>query len=608
MSDDSASLRVHVLGPLGAWLEERSVDLGPPRQQAVFASLALSEGRRLPAPDLVRDVWGPHPPLGSQGTLRTYLSHLRTAFRSVSTQQAAVAIDAVNGSYVLHVTTPTGRPEMVSDGWQFEHAGARVEGLCNTRSWDAVLHESSQALAHWQGTPLTRVPGPAAAAVRSRLEEQHLVLREHQLEARIRLEQHHDAIPDLTAIAHTHPDRLRAQLLLLEALNACGRLAEALTLYARTTAKFRGDAAQHQLQSLYTRLLARPRVRATSSLDVPTATASARPAASSGTAPVHLPPAVAYFVDRQLDTERLETALTSPLSRTTVTLVAGMAGMGTSTAALNTAHQLKRHFPGGIYYADLRQTPRPNLTLGELAGRLLRALGHPKPSHPGASLRALHEHLAQREALLLLDNADHADWVVPLLPLAEACRLLVAGRTTLPGWTAERHLLNSLTTQAAHNLLTAIVGAHRIEEDPAATAQLISLCAGLPQALQMVAVTLATRPQWSPAALAGRLKGGTGLLRGLRTEHHSLHAILADSELAVSAEHRRTLRILAGIPQPAFTTQEAAASLKMTVARASRHCEALAAACLLHPLAPHRYGMHPLLRLYAATSEKVQVT
>ena len=72
-------LRVGVLGPLRAWRGEAEIGLGPARQRAIFAVLAVHAGRPVPRGELIDAVWGESPPAGVEGSVHTYVSGLRRA-------------------------------------------------------------------------------------------------------------------------------------------------------------------------------------------------------------------------------------------------------------------------------------------------------------------------------------------------------------------------------------------------------------------------------------------------------------------------------------------------------------------------------------------------
>src|SRR5262245_2233248 len=92
--------------------------------------------------------------------------------------------------------------------------------------------------------------------------------------------------------------------------------------------------------------------------------------------------------------------------------LAGAGGIGKSRLALRSAHQLRRHFPNGVWWVELTEVEHPDLVVDAIA----RAVG--ATERPGvANADALVEFLRERRLLLLLDNCEH---------LVAACRELVA--------------------------------------------------------------------------------------------------------------------------------------------------------------------------------------
>ena len=76
---EDGRLRVETLGPLRVFVGGRELLLGPPKQRAVFAVLALSRNNVVARDDLIDYVWGESPPATAAGNLHTYMSGLRRA-------------------------------------------------------------------------------------------------------------------------------------------------------------------------------------------------------------------------------------------------------------------------------------------------------------------------------------------------------------------------------------------------------------------------------------------------------------------------------------------------------------------------------------------------
>jgi hypothetical protein len=89
--------------------------------------------------------------------------------------------------------------------------------------------------------------------------------------------------------------------------------------------------------------------------------------------------------------------------------------------------------------------------------------------------------------LIILDNARDAGQIRPLLPGSPTCRVIVTSRNELPGLIAveaARPLaVPPLTDAEARQLLARRLGQAAIDRHPAAVAELISSCAGLPLAV-----------------------------------------------------------------------------------------------------------------------------
>lgn len=92
-------LEFTLFGPVSARAGDEDVDLGPFRQRCVLVVLLLllEANRRVTLDQLAERVWGPDAPLQARGTLRSYLSRLR----SVLALDDDVMLDRRSGGYVL---------------------------------------------------------------------------------------------------------------------------------------------------------------------------------------------------------------------------------------------------------------------------------------------------------------------------------------------------------------------------------------------------------------------------------------------------------------------------------------------------------------------------
>lgn len=328
-------------------------------------------------------------------------------------------------------------------------------------------------------------------------------------------------------------------------------------------------------------------------------------------APVQLPADVADFTGRGGELE----AVTHALLTERRVVVSGMGGVGKTALAVRAAHAVRAQFPDGVLYADLRGfgvggARRPQDLLSRFLGDLGRDGELPDDADDRSAL--LRETLHGLRVLLVLDNAGDAAQVAPLLPGGGGSAVLVTSRRTLadlPG--AVRLALEPLTAGEQRELLAAVCGGQRVARDPAAAAEVMAACGGLPLALRIAGARLATRPNWPLAALAERLGGAAagsgGRLRalaagGLAVEETFAMSYVAmrDGEQPAEREAARAFRTLGVWPANLLDAHTAAALLDRTPASAEDALEALVDAHLLQSPQPGRYAFHDLLGEYAA--------
>src|SRR3954453_20742882 len=68
---------LRLLGPIQLRLDGRQIELGPRKQRAVLAMLALEAGRTVSADRLAEGLWGDRLPPSAAKMVQLYVSHLR---------------------------------------------------------------------------------------------------------------------------------------------------------------------------------------------------------------------------------------------------------------------------------------------------------------------------------------------------------------------------------------------------------------------------------------------------------------------------------------------------------------------------------------------------
>ena len=134
------------------------------------------------------------------------------------------------------------------------------------------------------------------------------------------------------------------------------------------------------------------------------------------------------------------------LKRPASSRLVGPGGVGKTSLAIRVGHEVTAHFPDGIWFVDL--APVTNARV--VASAVARAMGVSRRS--GQTLEAtLRDVLSNRQALLILDNAEHLaeairDLIARVLVQGSTSRLLVTSRIPLGGSAETKIRVDPLTT------------------------------------------------------------------------------------------------------------------------------------------------------------------
>src|SRR4051812_50068448 len=119
MVDNSKGFRIELLGPVEARVDGRAVALGGQRPRALFAVLALMDGRVVTADRLIDELWGEEPPARARESLQVHVSRLRKGLAEAGDDGGRLVSQA--GGYLLE-----GRPgERDVDRWRQAPGRAR---------------------------------------------------------------------------------------------------------------------------------------------------------------------------------------------------------------------------------------------------------------------------------------------------------------------------------------------------------------------------------------------------------------------------------------------------------------------------------------------------
>lgn len=221
------SLEIELLGPLRAGYGTGVIAIGSPGQQAIFSALALRANSVVSQAELIHAVWGEDAPASARGSVHTYISGLRRAFREqLSERDGPEQVILSSGSgYSLRVAGDC------IDVRVFEHLRDRAQDQRAHGHVEAEVNLLQSALDLWHGQALSGIPGPYAASQRLRLSELQAITLERRSEARLELGAHSEAATELLDLVTTYPTRETLRRLLMLALYRSGRPTEALEVY-----------------------------------------------------------------------------------------------------------------------------------------------------------------------------------------------------------------------------------------------------------------------------------------------------------------------------------------------------------------------------------------
>jgi DNA-binding SARP family transcriptional activator/tetratricopeptide (TPR) repeat protein/transcriptional regulator with XRE-family HTH domain len=329
--------------------------------------------------------------------------------------------------------------------------------------------------------------------------------------------------------------------------------------------------------------------------------------------PRQLPTPVSHFSGRSAELGQLASLLDQLIigRAAVIAAITGTAGVGKTTLGVYWAHHVADQFPDGQLYVNLRgfDASGRSTTPEEAIRGFLDSLGV-RPDRVPAGLEAqsalYRSLLARKRMLIVADNALDEQQVRPLLPGAGENLIIVTSRSQLTGLIAvegAHHVgLDVMSDTEAWQLLVDRLGTARLASEPEAADELIGLCAHLPLALAIAAARAAVRPASPLAAVAAGLRDTRARLDALDDTDPSarIRSVFSWSYQNLSVPGARMFRLLGVHPGPDISVQAAASLAAADVPQARILLRELAGSNLLAEAAPDRFGLHDLLRAYAA--------
>lgn len=278
----------------------------------------------------------------------------------------------------------------------------------------------------------------------------------------------------------------------------------------------------------------------------------------------------------------------------------GMGGVGKTALAVRLAYELRDHFPDGVLWARL-DTSDTLTILSQFAdayGKDVHAY-HDVESR-GAIVRNL---LNEKQALIVLDNAETSAQVRPLLPPSTSrCAVLITARnaelTVMDGWKRLALEPFAMDSGDALRLFKKFLDVEYVARNRAALAQIAELLGHLPLALAIIAGRMRTDSPPLPK-LIGTLQRSEARLRVLKRDDYNVQLSFDVSFDALSSELQSFFAMLGVFGGEDFEATAVAHVTATTREAAETNLRRLRTRSLAQESRAGRWRLHPLLRDYA---------
>ncbi|MEV1002669.1 BTAD domain-containing putative transcriptional regulator [Nonomuraea sp. NPDC050202] len=569
----------------------------PRTRRPLLAALLLAWPGEVSAETLMEAVWGDA--VGRENSLKTALSQLRRLLNGRVPPARAHA-------YRIELN-----PADTFDLEQYRRLAEQGRELISAGDHRSAVPCLRKALDLWGDPPLADVPDDPLrlATWRQELLWQRKVTQQLLLESRLLLGEHHQLLPEIRKELAEDPLSEPLNALLMTALYRAGYRVEALhrydtiaTLLARDTAAEPGARLRQLRDDIAADKLTAP---------VPTVSLEPCPSAPAADLPLaQLPPVVTDFTGRVPEIELLKGHLSATATGVPLASIWGPPGVGKSTLALQVAHLLRPAFPDGQIYVHMAGTSERPRDTAEVQAEVLAALGASPDTLPAtvSGRTALYRSLlAGRRVLVVLDDVRDMHQAHPLLPGTPGCAVLLTSRSHLTATISIRTVrLGPLNQNESLSLLGDIIGADRLQADPAAAADIADLCSGFPLAVRVAGARLSAQQDWPLRTFSDQLRKRR--MSMLATEEVAVEASISDSYDALPDQARRIFRLVSLLGPAGFASWEVAMlmlgpgsdveEVEEVLGMLTR--QSLLTTVAADALGQRRYCQHDLLRAFGA--------
>jgi DNA-binding SARP family transcriptional activator len=277
-------MRFRILGPLEVLSPDGWTAISAAKWRSLLACLLVRPGQLVPTESLIFELWGDVPPNTANNLVSIYVHRLK---KVIGDTQGKVLLYRAPG-YLLRVT------DKDLDSQVFELLVTDGRGALEASDPERAAALLREALGLWRGPLFADVPRTQLLDTQAdQAEESRLAAAELRIEADLACGRAARVIAELRGLVGEYPLREGFWALLMRALEAAGRRAEALETYGQAKQMISDELGVDpgaELQRLFRELLTADSRAATRPADAPSSRASAPPRPAPEGRPAPGPP------------------------------------------------------------------------------------------------------------------------------------------------------------------------------------------------------------------------------------------------------------------------------------------------------------------------------
>jgi predicted ATPase/DNA-binding SARP family transcriptional activator len=385
MSETSMALRVDALGSLEVHRGPTPVELGPAKQRAVFAVLALHVGHTVTIDAMLDVVWGAEQPVSARQLVHTYVARLRRLLEPELPPRARNhIISSTTGGYRLTLN------QELADVSRFGLLYHKAQQCLSAGESKRAFELLGDAMRLWRDPHLTELS--TLLQTSEMLDPLRRMWSDAALDyvgTGIELGEAPRVLPVARRLAETEPMNEMAQARYLTTLEQTGRRAAAIEHFNNIRVILSAELGVPpgaQLAEAYRRVLTGEEVSA----PLRSAATSVLPERPPWRGPG---PGLGGLIARERDLE----AVGRLLAEQRLLTITGPPGCGKSALALQAATRLRDGFPGGVVVVECARIAADQRPSPALTAALDGVPGFDTPCWL----------LGSQHVLVLLDNVEH---------------------------------------------------------------------------------------------------------------------------------------------------------------------------------------------------------